>query len=32
MNPSWKLAVTSDCADADGTTVYGDIGLDLLAE
>lgn len=32
MNPSWKLAVTSDCADADGTTVYGDIGLDLRAE
>ncbi|MFC7376518.1 MULTISPECIES: NAD(P)-dependent oxidoreductase [unclassified Brachybacterium] len=32
MTSTWKLAVTADYAEADGTTVYGDIGLGALAE
>src|SRR5690625_1103456 len=28
----WKVAVTGDYADADGSTIYGDIGLDQFAE
>ncbi|MEE1650286.1 NAD(P)-dependent oxidoreductase [Brachybacterium sp. J144] len=28
----WRLAVTADYAEADGSTIYGDIGLGLLAE
>ena len=31
MSAPWKLAVTADYAEADGTTIYGDIGLDSLA-
>lgn len=29
---SWRLAVTADAAHADGSTIYGDIGLGSLAE
>lgn len=28
----WKVAVTGDYAEADGSTIYGDIGLDDFAE
>lgn len=31
MSTPWKLAVTADYAEADGSTIYGDIGLDSLA-
>lgn len=31
MSTPWKLAVTADYAEADGTTIYGDIGLSGLA-
>ena len=27
MSTPWKLAVTADHAEADGSTIYGDIGL-----
>lgn len=32
MSTAWKLAITADLAEADGTTVYGDIGLSTLAD
>ncbi|GAA1488880.1 NAD(P)-dependent oxidoreductase [Brachybacterium sacelli] len=32
MSAPWKLAVTADYAEADGSTIYGDIGLGTLAE
>ncbi|MGP9537173.1 NAD(P)-dependent oxidoreductase [Brachybacterium sp. AOP43-C2-M15] len=32
MSTPWKLAVTADYAEVDGSTIYGDIGLDTLAE
>ena len=32
MTTHWKLAVTADYAEADGSTIYGDIGLGELAE
>lgn len=32
MSRPWKLAVTADYANPDGSTVYGDIGLGTLAE
>lgn len=32
MTRPWKLAVTADYAEADGSTIYGDIGLGDLAE
>lgn len=28
----WKVAITGDYAEADGSTIYGDIGLDQLAQ
>lgn len=31
MSTPWKLAVTADYAEADGSTIYGDIGLSGLA-
>ncbi|WP_341854124.1 hypothetical protein [Brachybacterium sp. GPGPB12] len=31
MSTHWKLAVTADYAEADGSTIYGDIGLGALA-
>ncbi|APX33588.1 hypothetical protein BH708_13675 [Brachybacterium sp. P6-10-X1] len=31
MSTPWKLAVTADYAEADGSTIYGDIGLGSLA-
>lgn len=30
--PPWKVAVTGDYAEADGSTIYGDIGLDQFAQ
>lgn len=32
MSARWKLAITADYAHPDGSTIYGDIGLDTLAE
>ena len=32
MSTPWKLAVTADYAEADGSTIYGDIGLCGLAQ
>ncbi|WP_193105467.1 D-isomer specific 2-hydroxyacid dehydrogenase family protein [Brachybacterium sp. FME24] len=32
MSTPWKLAVTADYGHDDGSTIYGDIGLDTLAE
>ena len=32
MSTRWKLAITADYANPDGSTIYGDIGLDTLAE
>ncbi|MGP9844078.1 2-hydroxyacid dehydrogenase [Brachybacterium sp. 107] len=32
MSAPWKLAVTADYSEADGSTIYGDIGLGTLAE
>lgn len=32
MSSPWKLAITADYAEADGSTIYGDIGLGTLAD
>lgn len=32
MSTPWKLAITADYAEADGSTIYGDIGLGSLAD